>query len=49
MVKRLILSPKAHIMFVHITTKVEICLVTEKNEFNEIRIDFDLICLNTFI
>ena len=38
---RLSLSPKAHIMFVHITTKVEICLVTEKIEAQEIRVVLD--------
>jgi len=25
------MKPNAHILFVHVTTKVEICLVTEKN------------------
>jgi len=30
MLMKLRVNPEAHIMFVHVTTKVEICLVTEK-------------------
>jgi len=30
MLMKLSLSPKAHILFVHVATKVEMCLVTEK-------------------
>ena len=41
MLMRLILSPKEHILFVHVTNKMEICLVTENNEVQEIRIVFD--------
>jgi len=33
-------EPKAHDVFVHVTIKVEICLVTEKNEVQEIRMVF---------
>jgi len=41
---RLSLSPCAPnhiILFVHVTTKAEMCLVTEENEVQEIRIVFD--------
>ena len=34
-------DPEAHILFVHVTTKVDICLVTEKNEVQEMRMVFD--------
>jgi len=35
------LSSKEHILFVHVTTKAEICLVIEENEVQEIRMVFD--------
>jgi len=34
-------DPKAHILFVNVTTKMEICLVTDIKEFQEIRMVFD--------
>ena len=34
-------DPKPHILFVHVTTKVEICFVNEKNEVQEIRMVSD--------
>jgi len=40
MLMRLSLSPQAHILFVHVTTKVNICLVTEKHAVQEIRMVF---------
>jgi len=30
------IDPKAHILFVHVTTEVEICLINEKNEVQEL-------------
>jgi len=35
------MRPKAHIVFVHVTTEVEIRLVTEKYEVQEFRMVFD--------
>jgi len=40
MLVKLSLSPQAHILFVHLTTNVEIYLVTEKIEDQEIRMAF---------
>jgi len=34
------LSPKAHILFVHMTTNVEICLITDESEIQEISMIF---------
>lgn len=34
------LSPKAHIRFIHETATVDICLVSEKNEVQEVRMVF---------
>jgi len=41
MLMKLNLSPKAHIFLFMLGTKVEICLVTEKNELQEIKMIFD--------
>ena len=35
MIMRLSLNSKPHLLFVHVATKVEICLVTEKNQVQE--------------
>jgi len=35
------LSPRSHVLFVHVITKVEICPLNEENEVQEVRMVFD--------